>query len=267
MKKIILVILLAVSATVTNAQKNYPDYDGQFVITGTRQKTDMGVYTTAQNNISAKLNGAWGHLGYDLGYNYKGKFAEAFVGYAIIREDDGFHIVFSFMPGAIIKANQDLKKTKSVFLGAEVSGKVEQEDSYEIEGFLKYNGKLRNNNTQWNESLFSFEVDGTKRIVSVFAIGLRYGYENGMQSEPKPTANYQNPQYVGQVYTNGRTYLGIFPSIQTTSFHFDIGPEISREKFSYKDNYQPKSWNAGDWLLNWRARLIYKFQYFKSNKR
>lgn len=258
MKKFIALACTAIFSLFATAQ-TWPNYKGRVKILGSIIKNDTGNYVTSKMNTGINAQGAYGHIGYGVNYDYREKTIELNVGYASLREINTKSMVFSLGPAVIIKPNTDRQKSKSVFLGGSFFVVIEKEKSFEIELTTRYAGKLKNHSNDWNQSSFLFKFEGIKKIIPIFGIGINFDYNSNTISEPTPKDD--QTLYNGEVSTRAETSAGMFFNFEYKSFCLNFGPELRREKNSYMNLNQPKTWEAGNWLLNWRASVVYKFQY------
>lgn len=264
------ILFPAVTFAVTSFAQNWPTYNNKTELTGSRKNKDMGSgYAYPENNISVSTYGGYGRLGYSAGYNWKAKTIDLAVGYAYMRENDyGTSTLFLIAPKARIAPTNTVnpQRTKAVSLGALGILNVENPESYEIEVKLSYVGKLKNSSTEWNESLCNIDGEFIKRIGSVVGFGIHFGYEGSIMSEPRPKDAQQQQNYMQQVSTKGTTDLGFIVNAKYKLFQLSVMPEISRDKYSFRQAGQAKVYSATDWYLNWSVSLIYHVTYFKKRR-
>jgi hypothetical protein len=266
MKKIFFLSFCTICALTmkTSGQHSWPNYKGYVRMTGMIEKEDTGNHHIHKNvNASLRTQGAYGHIGYGVNYNYLQKTLDLNLGYAVLRKNGEIVTLFSTGPAVRINPSTNTHKQKDVFLGGFLFMDIEREKSFEVELNTSYVGKLKNQQGEWNESHLIIDIEAIKKIVPVFGIGMRLGYKNSKLSEPK--SKDPNYPYWGEVSNKSTSEAGIFANLEIRAFSFNIGTELSRERYSYKDIDTPKVWEAGGWMLNWRANLTYKFNYFKKH--
>lgn len=260
MKKIIIFsFFLALFSSKAFAQKDIPPYSGEIGVTGLIEKVSMGNYSVSEKRIALHADGGYNHVGYSMSYNLiKKKVGVITIGYHGFKEtENGPTIQWVLGPSAFITPNFDPQKSKAIHLGAGGFFYYKKEGSPEFKVKANFGSKLKNNNGDWGQSILFFEAEGMQNFGPLFALGLKGGFLQETSKESMPTD--PNIQYNGYVYSESRTSAGLFVALTPKSFKIMLGPEVQRSRWSQSQNNQAKIWSAGNWLVGWRATVIYAF--------
>lgn len=262
MKKIALVVLTALFATTTFAQFN-PSYSGKIQATGMLEKSDMGSYPITEKRVALEAEGVYQSLFYDINYNkLMKKTAMLTAGYGQFKElPNDYLIVWGLGATGIIMPNYDPQKSKALMLGGSGYINLSREYGFDFELNATYASKLKNSSNEWGQTLLWIDGEYIKKFGRLVGLGFNVEYLNQANTETPPID--QSIQYLGQVFTNSRTTAGIFLSLSPKSFQIMLGPELAREKQTQKQSYQPKTFNAGNWLLQFKVKIVYCFMRLK----